>query len=83
MDLINSKGEIVPKDYRKHSEYYRFGRFPRSSVVYLQLISELEGSYALLKYVGYKEDMELLEEIKKRYYKLYFQTSKREKNETQ
>jgi hypothetical protein len=34
------------------------------------LISELEGSYQLLKYMGFKEDMETLEAMKKRYYKL-------------
>lgn len=83
MDLTNSKGEKIPKDYRKHSKYYCFGGFPRASTNYLWLISELEGSYQHLKYMGFKEDMETIEEIKQRYYKLYFQTKKQEKNETQ
>jgi|TARA_R100000030_G_scaffold17286_2_gene11764 hypothetical protein len=30
--------------------------------------------------MGFKEDMDTLEEIKKRYYKLYFKLSKEEKN---
>ena len=37
-----------------------------------RLISELEGSYQLLKYMGFKEDMETLDEIKKKYYTMYF-----------
>jgi len=51
-----------------------------TSVNILRLISELEGSYQLTKYMGFKEDMDTLEEIKKRYYKLYFKLSKEEKN---
>lgn len=83
MDLINSKGEKLPPNYRQKGKYYCFGGFPRASTNYLWLISELEGSYQHLKYMGFKEDMETIEEIKKRYYKLYFQTKKQEKNETQ
>ena len=59
---------------------YVFGGFPVTSVNILRLISELEGSYQLTKYMGFKEDMDTLEEIKKRYYKLYFKLSKEEKN---
>ena len=58
---------------------YRFGGFDRSSVNMLRLISELEGSYQLLKYMGFKEDMDSIDEMKKRYYKLYFKTAKEEK----
>lgn len=47
----------------------------------LRLISELEGSYQLLKYMGFEEDMLLLEELKKKYYKIYFkQMKEREAN---
>ena len=59
---------------------YVFGGFPVTSVNILRLISELEGSYQLTKYMGFKEDMDAIEEIKKRYYKLYFKLSKEEKN---
>ena len=59
---------------------YRFGGFDRSSINMLRLISELEGSYQLLKYMGFKEDMDSIDEMKKRYYKLYFKTTKEEKN---
>jgi len=61
---------------------YRFGGFKVTSITLLRLISELEGSYQLLKYMGFEEDMNTIDEIKKRYYKLYFQKSKEEKNAT-
>jgi|TARA_B100000085_G_C18466279_1_gene481142 hypothetical protein len=59
---------------------YCFGGFDKSSVNVLRLISELEGSYQLLKYMGFREDMETMDEMKKRYYKLYFKLAKEEKN---
>ena len=62
------------------SSDYRFGGFPVTHVNVLRLISELEGSYQLLKYMGFKEDMETIEEIKKRYYKLSFKLAKEENN---
>ena len=45
----------------------------------LRLISELEGSSQMLKYMGFEEDMNAINEMKKRYYKLYFKTNKEEK----
>lgn len=45
----------------------------------LRLISELEGSYQLLKFMGFEEDMEKIAELKKKYYKLYFELSKNHK----
>ena len=57
---------------------YDFGGFPVKHVNVLRLISELEGSYQLLKFMGFKEDMETIEEIKKRYYKLSFKLAKEE-----
>ncbi len=53
-----------------------FGGLDRHPVNILRLISELEGSSQLLKYMGFKEDMETINEIKKRYYKLYFKLNK-------
>lgn len=32
----------------------------------------------MLKYMGFEEDMNAINEMKKRYYKLYFKTSKEE-----
>ena len=40
----------------------------------------MEGTYQNLKYMGFKEDMEIIGEMKKRYYKLYFKTKKEENN---
>ena len=61
-------------DTHKHG-----GLLPIQSVNILRLISELEGSYQLLKYHAFDDDMHTLDEMKKRYYKLYFQTSKQER----
>lgn len=58
---------------RSNSDY---GGLERHPVNILRLISELEGSYQLLKYMGFGEDMNTLAEIKQRYYKLYFKTKK-------
>jgi hypothetical protein len=51
---------------------YEFGGLDRHPANMLRLISELEGSSQLLKYMGFGEDMNTLNDMKKRYYKLYF-----------
>ena len=58
---------------------YDFGGLDASAVNLLRLISELEGSHQLLKYMGFEEDMKTLAEMKQRYYHLYFETKKKEK----
>ena len=55
---------------------YQFNSRPHTPVNLLLLISELEGSYQHLKYMGYKEDMDTLNEIKQRYYKEYYKAKK-------
>jgi len=55
------------------------GLLPAQSVNILRLISELEGAYQLLKYHAFDDDMNTIDEMKKRYYKLYFKLSKEEK----
>jgi len=57
-------------------EDYKFGGFEVSPTNILRLISELEGSYQLLKYMGFEDDMNTLNEIKGRYYKMYFKVNK-------
>ena len=59
---------------------YTFGGLDKTSVNVLRLLSELEGSYQLLKYMGFEEDMETLDEMKKRYYTVYFKLSKEERH---
>ena len=58
---------------------YKFGGRPVTAINLLLMISEMEGTYQHLKYMGFKEDMEVIEEMKGRYYKLYFKLNKEEK----
>lgn len=60
----------------ENSDKYQFGGLDREPVNILRLISELEGSYQLLKYMGFKEDMETIDQIKKKYYSMYFKLKK-------
>tara|TARA_Y100000022_G_scaffold22197_1_gene16833 strand:- start:3753 stop:3944 length:192 start_codon:yes stop_codon:yes gene_type:complete len=52
------------------------GGLDRKPVNILRLISELEGSSQLLKYMGFYEDQEVIDEIKKKYYSMYFKLKK-------
>jgi len=58
---------------------YKFGARPQDSTNLLLLISELEGAYQYLKYMGFGKDLDTIDEMKKRYYSLYFRTKKEEK----
>ena len=62
-----------------HSKWSHGGLEP-SSVNILRLLSELEGCYQLTKYMAFDEDNAIIDEMKQRYYKLYFKTAKEEKN---
>ena len=62
--------------------HWTHGGLPRHSVNILRLISELEGSYQLTKYMAFDEDNAILDEMKQRYYKLYFQTAKQENHDS-
>ena len=55
------------------------GGLEPTSINILRLLSELEGCYQLTKYMAFDEDNAIIDEMKKRYYKLYFQTSKQER----
>ena len=55
---------------------FKFGGLEVTPVNILRLISELEGSYQLLRYMGFEEDMNTLDELKKKYYKMYFKLKK-------
>lgn len=65
-----------------HLDRYKFGGRPVTGVNLLLLIGEMEGVYQHLKYMGFKEDMDTIDEMKKRYYSLYFKTNKEEKRQT-
>ena len=60
--------------------HYDFGGRPQSAINILCLISEMEGTYQHLKYMGFKEDMDIIDKMKKTYYSLYFKKKKEEKN---
>jgi hypothetical protein len=77
---MNWSGVRVPPDPLSFifMSKYDFGGLERCPANILRLISELEGSYQLCKYMGFEDDMNTLDEIKKRYYKLYFRTKKNE-----
>jgi len=47
---------------------YTFGGRPVTGINLLLLISEMEGTYQHLKYMGFEEDMKFIDEMKKRYY---------------
>jgi hypothetical protein len=63
----------------KEHDKWTHGGLEQSSVNILRLISELEGAYQLTKYMAFDDDNLILTEMKQRYYKLYYQTVKREK----
>ena len=67
-----------------HAKWTHGGLEP-SSVNILRLISELEGAYQLTKYMAFDDDNHILNEMKNKYYKLYFKTAKQERlaNENQ
>jgi hypothetical protein len=46
----------------------------------LLLISELEGCYTHTKKLGFKEDNEVFDQMRKKYYKLYFKLKREENN---
>lgn len=57
-------------------DQYKFGGLDRDPINILRLISELEGSYQLLKYMGFREDMDTIDKMKKTYYSMYFKSNK-------
>ena len=65
---------------REQSSQFKHGGLKPSSINILRLISELEGAYQLTKYMAFDDDNAILDSMKQRYYKLYYQTVKQEKN---
>lgn len=63
---------MIPKEYTK-------GGRPVTPVHLLLLIGEMEGTYQHLKYMGFEEDMNTLDKMKKKYYSMYFKLNKEEK----
>ena len=61
------------------SNKFSHGGLEPNSINILRLISELEGAYQLTKYMAFDDDNTIINEMKQRYYKLYYQTVKNEK----
>jgi hypothetical protein len=61
-----------------HSNYTKGGR-PVTSINLLLLLGEMEGVYQHLKYMGFEDDMNTIDIMKKKYYSLYFKKVKEEK----
>jgi len=59
--------------------HFTFGGRPVTPINLLLLISEMEGTYQHLKYMGFEEDMKTIDEMKRKYYKLYFKKNKEQK----
>ena len=59
-------------------KYYTAGGRPVTATHLLLLLSEMEGVYQHLKYMGFDEDMNTIDKMKKRYYTLYFKKNKEE-----
>ena len=68
------------KIMRKSLSEYEFNGRPVTAINLLLLISEMEGTYQHLKYMGFEEDMKTIDTMKKRYYSLYFKKKKEEKS---
>ena len=64
----------------KDSTKFVFGGMEVEAPNVLRIISELESAFMMLKYLGFEEDMITLQEIKGRYYKMYFKLAKQEKS---
>ena len=52
--------------------YYTHGGRPVTSTHLLLLLGEMEGVYQHLKYMGFDDDMNIINDMKQCYYKLYF-----------
>ena len=75
----SEENKVMSQDKQDYLDQWKHGGMKRSSVNILRLLSELEGSYQLTKYMAFDDDMNILNEMKERYYKLYFKLNKEEK----
>lgn len=75
----SEENKVISQDKQDYLDQWKHSGMKRSSVNILRLLSELEGSYQLTKYMAFDDDMNILNEMKERYYKLYFKLNKEEK----
>ena len=55
----------------------------RTAIDYALVVGEMEGVYSHLKRMGHFDDMEILSEMRSRYYKLYFAARKAEREQAE
>ena len=60
---------------KRVSDYEPGGREITPTTLLL-LISEMEGTYQHLKYMGFYDDMDTINVMKQKYYKMYFSLKK-------
>ena len=77
--MVGGSNPSLPALFKTMSKY-DFGGLYRRPANILRLISELEGSSQLCKYMGFEEDMNTLNEMKKPYYKLYYKLLREQKS---
>ena len=56
---------------------YEFGGRPVTPINLLLLLGEMEGVYQHLKYMGFEEDMQVIDKMKKKDYSMYFKEKKK------
>jgi hypothetical protein len=56
---------------------YEFGGRSVTPINLLLLLGEMEGVYQHLKYMGFEEDMQVIDKMKKKYYSMYFKEKKK------
>ena len=78
----SEENKVISQDKQDYLNQWSHGGMKQSSTNILRLLSELEGSYQLTKYMAFDDDCAILHEMKERYYKLYFKTVKQEKHDT-
>ena len=61
---------------RDSDSFYKPGGREVTPTHLLLLLGEMEGVYQNLKYMGFFDDMDIMDAMKKKYYKLYFSTKK-------
>ena len=78
-DVANTVEYIIDKKKMNPLSQYKEGGLPVEQPNLLRLISELEGSSQLCKWMGFIDDMETLDKIKKKYYTMYFRLKKEQR----
>ena len=68
----------MTQDDLSRFKQYSFGGREVTPTNILLLLSEMEGTYQHLKYMGFREEMDIIDLMKKRFYKMYFQLNKQQ-----